>query len=992
MVEESCDSAVELGMLARGMAKQHETYQDAVQELIDNAVSSIVADERDFTEPDQPVEISINIVRSAATVTTIIADNGPGIPHEILRDHVFRTGNKEKSNGILNNVGWGLKASVAWFEETIRQSRIQQRDPWFSLVTQTANGSPLAVEGPITGDLLIRGADETTWQTGVRHDATSLDETPHGTRVHVNCARDRFDADVWPSAERLEIKVQALRERLGVLFRRLLSARDDNRIVLAYHDLETGSQGTLDVIPIVPKYRSNIESRKDGTPHQEQSIELTTKAGTFTIEYECGTLDFDAMTDAVAEDNPGLLTHGGNFRTRYRPSQATQGVDIYANGRVLMTSVFSELFDLSRNNQYNYFGGTLRIIPKHPEETEVPTDNKKTRIDINSELWRQLENRFSTEEYQPAGKRYDTADSDAETSSTVTESTPQCDVEPDESSHEGQTTNSTAPERATRPIEGGRYGLIEADCRHLTDHLSYFDAGRLEENLVDVTITSPPYADLKDYGYEPESQVGLQDSYREYLCDLQDIFGQIYDITKPDGSLWIIVNTFKKNGKVTQLPADIARICQQLNGVPDCPNCSSSGHAVPLIPHATGRQYHCRNCGHTSTGNADSWLLQDIIIWDKNRALPYSDTQFRNVFEYVLCFSKQTDFRFDLDAVRVADPSQFKSWWVDYPERYHPKGIVPENIWSMTTPSQGSFGDGVLDHPAPFPAELVERIVDLTTSTGDVVFDPFAGSGMVLAQADVMDRLSLGFELSSDYCDGYESVKEYISEQRTNRTASSYTEQQEQLTEIIGSLRQVKQVRELLRQLADAQGTSEPAQLDIEAAVHVGKKLNQEAIGAGAFIDASIIFTVDNGVTAQRAATLEAIAAELLSEKPLSSYGINATPHVMTAAELRAVVADGEFPKLQGLLYVYSDGRHYEFDETTTLDSWIKEGMLERPEYVRSPSVQPILSNLGLEVTNPRRESGEPSTRTVHHLQKQSGGTVNHKYQVTTQSNVSSGD
>jgi DNA modification methylase len=982
---DTCNSVVELDMLARGMAKQHETYQDALQELIDNAISSIVSDERYFENPDQPIEISIDITRNAATVTTTIADNGPGIPPEVLRDHVFRTGNKEKSEGILNNVGWGLKASFAWFEETVRQSRIEPEDPWFTLVTQTARNSPVTVEGPITGNLPIRDADRVEWVTGVQHGGTSLHELDHGTRVQVSCARGRFDSDVWPSAERLDIKVQALRERLGVLFRRLLTAHEDNRIVLSYNDVEEDTQGTLDVIPIFPKYRTDIESRSEGTPPHEQIFELTTQSGTFTIEYECGTLDFDAMTDAVAEDNPGLLTHGGNFRTRYRPSQATQGVDIYANGRVLMTSVFSELFDLSRNNQYNYFGGTLRIIPKN-SDIEVPTDNKKTRIDTNSELWRQLEDRFSNDEYQPAGKRYDTSDSEGGKASGFEASGAKTDTDPEIPANEESSTITTKTRDAIRPNDRERYGLIQGDSHRLTDQLSYFGKHRLEEDLVDVTITSPPYADMKDYGYDPNAQVGLQEGYGEYLSDLQDIFSQVYDITKPDGSLWVVVNTFKKDGEITQLPADIASVCQQLEGVPDCPTCSSEDQTVPLVPQATGQRYRCRNCGHRSTGKDDSWILQDIIIWDKNRALPYSDTRFRNVFEYILCFSKQPDFRFDLDSVRLADPNKFKSWWVDYPERYHPKGIVPENIWSMTTPSQGAFGDGVLDHPAPFPPDLVGRIVNLTTSRGDVVFDPFAGSGTVLAQADVMGRRPLGFELSYDYCDAYESVKQQFAEKWTSHRNSSYSEQQDQLVKTIGRLRQIKQVRELLRHLADAQGASEPAQLDIEGAIHIEEQLNQKAVGSGTFIEMSIIFTVDHGVTAQRAAALETTAAKLLSKNPLSGYGINTTLQVMTPAELQSAGTSGEYPALQGELFVYADGRHYEFADTTTLDSWIEEGSSEFPSRPQSPSIQPILSHLDLRVQNPRRESSRTSTSTEPY---QKDTAESNEQEIASHSNVS---
>ncbi len=124
MGSKTCSSVVELEMLASGMAKQHETYLDALQELIDNAVAASVDSESYFDDPDEQVVIALNFVRDENTVTTYIADNGPGITQDSLQNHVFRTGNKAISNGILNNVGWGLKASLAWFEESLKQRNL----------------------------------------------------------------------------------------------------------------------------------------------------------------------------------------------------------------------------------------------------------------------------------------------------------------------------------------------------------------------------------------------------------------------------------------------------------------------------------------------------------------------------------------------------------------------------------------------------------------------------------------------------------------------------------------------------------------------------------------------------------------------------------------------------------------------------------------------------------------------------------------------------
>jgi len=115
-------------------------------------------------------------------------------------------------------------------------------------------------------------------------------EADHGTRVHATCARDQFDDDVWPSAESLGTKVQYIRERLGVMFRRLLSAHEDNQIAVSYHDLETNEKGSFDVVPIWLEYDDD-ESKKA----HEFEVKIS-NGQRYDVQYEAGTLDIDAMT------------------------------------------------------------------------------------------------------------------------------------------------------------------------------------------------------------------------------------------------------------------------------------------------------------------------------------------------------------------------------------------------------------------------------------------------------------------------------------------------------------------------------------------------------------------------------------------------------------------------------------------------------------------------------------------------------------------------
>lgn len=942
---DECRSTVELAMLAPGMAKQHECYQDALQELVDNAVSSIVKDEFYFEDPTNPVKIVITLQRNQDTVRTTIADNGPGIEIEALQEHVFRTGNKDASDGILNNVGWGLKASIAWFERTLSQSDIDSEESFFTLVTQTEEEGPYRVDGPITGGLPISSADHDIWRKGLDIGDHSLAELDHGTRVHVSCSRSQFDDDVWPSAATLSIKAQALREILGVKFRRLLDAHPENTIHIDYIDHANNDQGSFEALPIFPEYVDN----EDNPPSEygEDSFEIEGDEGTYEVEFKRGTLDFEAMASQIAEDHPEMLTTSGRFRTRYRPSQSRQGVDIYANGRVLMTSVFTDLFDLTRNNEYNYYGGELRIYPKD-DDLEVPTDNKKTRIDTNSLLWQSLREKLSTEEFQPEGKRYDVDPSN----SSGAEETLEGDF---------STSDDNESQSEVTISSDSLFTLHQQDSHQLEDFVRGFNGVGENDDLVDVTVTSPPYFDLKDYGYEDEHQVGQGDSYNQYLDELRQIFQQIYNLTKDSGTMWVVANTFNHNGEVVQLPSDIASICQNLSGNRNCSECSSDKQPVPLQIDQFTRSLSCPNCEYTQDSAQHSWLLKDIIIWNKTRALPYSrHGQFRNVFEYILCFSKTEDYEFDLDKVRIADPDEFKQWWVEYPERYHPRGKVPDNIWEYVTPAQGTFG-GVdsLDHPAPFPPTLVERILRLTTDENDVVLDPFAGSGTVPAVAEIMDRKPIALELSSKYCEAYEDVKSGISEEFGDTLRSETKDQQRQLSRVIGGLRQVKQVRELLRQYVKSNDLPSTAELDIHTVFQLCRDMDTGNVGSRRFVDSEVYYVMDSDAEEEVMTKLQNNLKHYASTGPCSRYGVNLDIRVLTTDAFLAQAVDESQTQLTEDLFLYENGLHYAYTEEMDLSDWVQQavGSNKWQQNFAQHECPPILSNVGLRVDNPRRDN-----------------------------------
>ncbi|MDB2225950.1 DNA methyltransferase [Halorubrum ezzemoulense] len=957
MGSETCESAVELEMLASGMAKQHENFLDATQELIDNSVAAVVDGESYFDDANKRVNISISFVRGEETVTTYISDNGPGITREALQNHVFRTGNKEISEGILNNVGWGLKASLAWFEESLKQRGLGDDPHWFSLITQTAEGECLRVDGPITGDLPIVDATERDWEVGVPSSVDSLLESDHGTRIQATCARSQFDADVWPSADSLGTKVQYVRERLGILFRRLLSAREDNQIVVHYHDLPSNEQGTFEVPPINPSYTEDTELKSHefrvSTPRGDQ----------YQVRYKAGTLDIDSMTEWAEEEHPDLLTQSGKFRYRYRPSQNRQGVDIYANGRVLMTSVFEDLFDLTRNNQYNYFGGTLQIFPIGDTD-EVPTDNKKTRLDTNSELWREIRKELSDEELLPEGREY------GKRVSTGGASTATQAQEKKEPSEEIESTSTFDP-------DSNVFGLHQGDARSIIPAIKDHTAGELDkkDGLVDTTITSPPYYDLKEYGSSEEDEIGQHGTYVEYLQELQELFSEVYSLTRDDGSLWIVVNTFRRNREIVQLPFDIARVCQNLDQGLECSDCENT--ILRGIDELDSRQTTCPHCGHTAN-NDQSWILQDIVVWNKNRALPYTkEGRLRNVFEYILCFSKSPDYELQMDQIRESDPAQFKKWWADFPERYHPLGKLPENIWEFEPPTRGSFtGEvDVFDHPAAFPPKLIERILTLSTESGDVVLDPFAGSGVVLGQAELMDRNPIGIELNEKYSKAYPDLKRYLEE---HHEEEDQVATQEDLDRIICGLRQTKYARELLRTMANKLGLSSPSQLDVHTAFLVSRELGYQSVEDDIHGRIDLVLLVDDETTARQALDYDEIAEEVTTIQPCSGFGIRARTLVMRAEEFISEVDDETYTHLPEELFIYEGGRHYVYSEEISYSDWQKlnEDTDQWTERHANSDIPPIISNIGIEVNHPKH-SMETVSRELsgnHEIQLNKGG------------------
>ena len=233
----------------------------------------------------------------------------------------------------------------------------------------------------------------------------------------------------------------------------------------------------------------------------------------------------------------------------------------------------------------------------------------------------------------------------------------------------------------------------------------------LPASSVALVVTSPPYFVGKDYELDIASGV-VPSSYLDYLQMLREVFGACKEVLEPGGRIAVnVANLGRKPYR--SLSADVVGILQ----------------------------------------NDLRLLLRGEIIWKKAQgaASSYAWGSYRMASNPVL--------RDTTERVIVACKGSFGR--ALHPRKREARGMPHENtisgedfmastldVWEIRPESARRIG-----HPAPFPVELPERLINLYTYRDDVVLDPFAGSGSTLVAALRTGRRGIGFDLDTDYCD-----------------------------------------------------------------------------------------------------------------------------------------------------------------------------------------------------------------------------------------------
>ena len=247
----------------------------------------------------------------------------------------------------------------------------------------------------------------------------------------------------------------------------------------------------------------------------------------------------------------------------------------------------------------------------------------------------------------------------------------------------------------------------------MTEHKIIFGDSRslnqIEDKSVQLIITSPPYWQLKDYG--TEDQIGFNDSYEEYINNLNLVWKECNRVLADGCRLCINIgdqfarSVYYGRYKVIPIRTEIIRFCESL-----------------------GMDY------------------MGAIIWQKTTTMNTSGGgAIMGSFPYPRNGILKMDYEFILLFKKLGKPPK------PAPEQKASSKMTKEE-WNQYFSSHWNFnGVKQLGHIAMFPEELPKRLIKMFSFVGETVLDPFAGSGTTSLAAKHLGRNSIGYEINKEF-------------------------------------------------------------------------------------------------------------------------------------------------------------------------------------------------------------------------------------------------
>lgn len=226
----------------------------------------------------------------------------------------------------------------------------------------------------------------------------------------------------------------------------------------------------------------------------------------------------------------------------------------------------------------------------------------------------------------------------------------------------------------------------------------------IEDNFIDLTVTSPPYDNLRDYN--------------GYSFDFESIAKELYRITKEGGIVvWVVGD--------------------RING----------GYSLTSFKHAL----LFKDVGFN---------VHDIIIYKKKNTPFTRKNSYTNCYEFMFIFSKGKPKTFNPLKTKTVRSGYEKLPYNKRADGINKKKVgklnkekVRTNIWDYAVGLGGTTRDRIaFKHPAVFPEKLAEDHILSWSNEGELVFDPMCGSGTTCKMARLHGRNYLGCDISGEYC------------------------------------------------------------------------------------------------------------------------------------------------------------------------------------------------------------------------------------------------
>ena len=246
--------------------------------------------------------------------------------------------------------------------------------------------------------------------------------------------------------------------------------------------------------------------------------------------------------------------------------------------------------------------------------------------------------------------------------------------------------------------------------------------GAMPDNFINLTVTSPPYDNLRDY--------------KGYVFSFESIAKELYRVTKKGGVVVWIVGDATINGSETGTSFKQALYFKEIG-----------------------------------------FNLHDTMIYAKLNYVPLNHNRYEQEFEYVFILSKGKPKTFNPILKNNLHSGKKRTSKYrhhgEYLENQHTNGNIKENsiqgnIFYYSIGSNKSSNDNIsFKHPGTFPEKLAQDHIKTWSNEGDLVYDPMCGSGTTLKMAHLLKRNWIGSEISKEYCDlANKRIQPYLDQKR----------------------------------------------------------------------------------------------------------------------------------------------------------------------------------------------------------------------------------